>query len=450
MTGSATDPAGGRASLGARVAEDPERDERIAYLATGFALGALETAELRELYDALREKGDAGRSAASTAWKVLGLTVDLRSTLGTQLQDTVAHRVEAMATGADEEGQFVDRFRSTMGIAHPRLAEVEIPSAVRRGGRIALLVALALGAVAAAALLLTRRGPERIARVGSVRGTVTVEGGALAPGAVLDRRPVIVGPGGLVELKWPEGHAVTVEGPANVVPQGEGLSLSSGRAWVAAAGAFTVGLPDGRARLEAGSVLAVEVAGNRSVLGMSKGRASLGGEGGARATLEKGRAAVLPDGATGAGLRLFRWQREAVHRVEGATLYLERESDPGAWRFEAVVVWTGRDGSMTVRGDDAGGGEVRLAPGAVVIVPGVASRGGAESRHELAGAPLLARRVTITASPGRAPSVSVEGLADPLPAPFADPPAEVRLAGSARLTSANYHTGPPPAPTPAK
>jgi len=427
MTGSATDPAGGRPSGGARVDEPSERDERIAYLATGFALGALETAELQELYDALREKGDAGRSAASTAWKVLGLTVDLRSTLGTQLQDTVAHRVEAMATGADEESEFVGRFRSTMGIAP-------------------LLIALALGAVVAVALLLARRGPERIARVGSVRGTVTVEGVALAPGSVLDRRPVIVGAGGLVELKWPDGHVVTVEGPANIVPQGEGLSLSSGTAWVAAEGAFTVGLPDGRARLEAGSVLAAEVASNRSVLGMSEGHASLGGEGVARAALEKGRAAVLPDSATGSGLKLFRWQREAVCRAEGATLYLEREGDPGAWRFEVVVVWGGRDASVSLRGGDAGGGEVRLAPGVVVVAP----VGAPESRHELAGAPLLARRVTVTASPGRLPAVSVEGLAEPLPSPFADPPAEVRLAGSARLTSASYHTGPPPGPRSAK
>jgi hypothetical protein len=446
MTGSATDPAGGRASPGAPVAEASEREERIAYLATGFALGALETAELQELYDALREKGDAGRSAASTAWKVLGLTVDLRSTLGTQLQDTVAHRVEAMATGADEEGAFVGRFRSAMGVAHPRLKEVEIPSAVRRGGKVALVVALALAGLAAVALLLARRGPERIARVGTVRGTVTVEGGALAPGAILDRRPIIVGTGGLVELEWPEGHMVTVEGPANVVPQGEGISLSSGTAWVAAEGAFIVGLPDGRARLEAGSALAVEVAANRSVIGVSKGRAILGGEGLASSALEEGHAAVLPDGATGSGLRLFRWQRKSVHRAEGATLFLERESDPGAWRFEVVVAWGGRDGSATFRGEGPESGEVRLAPGAVVVAP----RGGAGSRHELAGAPLLARRLTIAASPGRAPSVSVEGLAKPLPAPFADPPAEIRFAGSARLTSVGYHAGPPPAPRSAK
>ncbi|MHC5056888.1 MAG: hypothetical protein ACYTKD_19570 [Planctomycetota bacterium] len=446
MTKRATGPAGGNASGETRLAQSAESEERIAYLATGFALGALETAELRELYDALREKGDAGRSAASTAWKVLGLTVDLRATLGTQLQDTVAHRVEAMATGADEQGEFVDRFRSQMGIARPRLAEVEIPGAVRRGGRIALIAALALGAVVAVALLLARRGPERIARVGLVRGTATVEGSALAPGVVLDRRPVIVGSGGLVELEWPDGHEVTVEGPANLVPQGEGLSLSSGTAWVAAGGAFTVGLPDGRARLEAGSVLAVEVAANRSVLGVSEGSASLTGEGVARAALEKGRAAVLPDGATGTALRLFRWQREAVCRAEGATLLLEREGDPGAWRFEAVVIWGGSDGSLSVRGGEAKGGEVRLAPGAVVVAP----PGGSEIRHELRGAPLLPRRVEITTSPGRAPAVRVEGLAAPLPAPFTDPPAEVRLSGSARLASASFHTGPPPAPRSAK
>ncbi|MHC4249223.1 MAG: hypothetical protein ACYS9X_08865, partial [Planctomycetota bacterium] len=203
MTERATGPAGGSASGETRLARSAEREERIAYLATGFALGALETAELRELYDALREKGDAGRSAASTAWKVLGLTVDLRATLGTQLQDTVAHRVEAMATGADEQGEFVDRFRSQMGIARPRLAEVAIPGAVRRGGRIVLIAALALGAMAALALLLARRGPERIARVGLVRGTATVEGSALAPGASRTSPPFASPPRTLREPSLP-------------------------------------------------------------------------------------------------------------------------------------------------------------------------------------------------------------------------------------------------------
>lgn len=423
------------------VAGDTEHEERIAYLATGFALGALETAELQELYDALREKGRAGRSAAGVAWKVLGLTVDLRASLGTQFQDTVVHRVAAAAGDADGPDEFIDRFRAQMGTPRPRLGEVDIPDSARRAGRAALVAAAALAALALVAFVFLRPGPEEIALVRSVRGTATVEGGALTPGAALDRRPVIVGAGGLVELEWPEGHAVAVEGPANLVPQGGGLSLSSGAAWVRTGGAFTVGLPDGRARLDAGTAFAVEVAANRSVLGVSKGRASLGGEG-SGAALEPGQAAALPDAATGGAPARFRWRREAAWHGDAGARILESDRDAAVWRFEAVLAWGTKDDSAELRGPAGARGAVRIEPGALVIV----DREGRATRHELAGAPLLARRVEMTASAGRSPEVRVEGLAWPVSSPFDGPPSELRLGGAARLRQSRYHTGPPPGP----
>lgn len=443
MTQGGTSSGGAAGTEGAPpVAGDAEREERIAYLATGFALGALETAELQELYDALREKGRAGRSAAGVAWKVLGLTVDLRATLGTQFQDTVAHRVAAAAGDADEPDEFMDRFRAQMGTPRPRLGEVDIPKGARRAGRAAVVAVVALAAFALAAFVLLRPGPEEIALVRSVRGTATVEGRALTPGVALDRRPVIVGAGGLVQLERPEGHAVAVEGPANLVPQGGGLSLSSGAAWVRTGGPFTVGLPDGRARLDAGTAFAVEVAGNRSVLGVSEGRAALGGEGTGGAALEPGQAAALPDAATGGDPARFRWRREATWRGDAGARLLESDSDAAVWRFEAVLAWGTKDDSAEIRGPAGAGGAVRIEPGALVVV----DREGRTTRHELAGAPLLARRVEMTASAGRSPEVRVEGLARPVSIPFDGPPSELRLGGAARLRQSRYHTGPPPGP----
>ena len=65
---------------------------RIAELATGFALGELDEAELRELYGALRD-ARTGAASARVAWQALDVVGDLRSGLNERFQDALRHRL---------------------------------------------------------------------------------------------------------------------------------------------------------------------------------------------------------------------------------------------------------------------------------------------------------------------------------------------------------------------
>ena len=61
-------------------------------LATGFALGELNDAELKDLYEHLRN--DDAEEAAKLTWKVLAHTLDMRMKLSPQFLDTIRHRIE--------------------------------------------------------------------------------------------------------------------------------------------------------------------------------------------------------------------------------------------------------------------------------------------------------------------------------------------------------------------
>jgi len=247
---------------------DRPRDERIHELATAYALNEASEAELQELYDLLRADGDAGRAAANVAWQALQVHGDLRQGLSTQFQDTLLHRLQHVRSN-----RFTAALRSKLGLRLPGLSEVGDPQGRRALPLVPLGIGLLLllGIVLLAVPLVTRREP--VAMVLAVGGSPTQAGQALVPKAQLDRRQVVVPPGSEVTIVWAAGGRVRVAGPANLVPQGQGLSLVSGRAWIVTAAEFTIGLPDGTVVIARGSRVAIAVADGRSVVGVSTGTA---------------------------------------------------------------------------------------------------------------------------------------------------------------------------------
>jgi len=422
---------------GARRAADESlrmEEDRVAYLATCFALGEMDSSELREFYDLLRRPGDAGSRAAQTAWKVLGLTLDLRATLGTSFQDTVAHRVER------GEGEFVGELKERLGLTRARLGEVSPPRATGRTRPIVRDLLAAGAAIAALVIVLASARRDEVASVAEVRGLAMVEGSALAPGMPLSRRPIVVPPGARVRLSWSAGHEARLEGPANAVPQTEGLSLSSGTAHVRSARQFTIGLPDRQVVCGKGARVSARALASRSALGVAEGRVLVRDHGPRGATELAAGSALAGDSPS------FPWETEPRWRVEDGRMSLLADRRAACWFFRAVLKLAGPSDAivLALRGpsDAAGaraGWELRLEPGALAVTVADEAR-----RIALRGAPMLERTITIEAWPEEPVGVAVTGLEEPLRLPWGPPALEVGLFGRSELEAVAFHTGPPP------
>ena len=106
-----------------------DRDQRTMELATGFALGELDDAELEEFYELLREPGDLGVAAGQLAWETLGTMVDLRAQMGSSFQDTIYLK---LAEGSKDDARFATKVRSKIGKSRPRLQPVAAPDPTNR------------------------------------------------------------------------------------------------------------------------------------------------------------------------------------------------------------------------------------------------------------------------------------------------------------------------------
>lgn len=382
-------------------------------------------AELRELYDHLRDPGERGARAARIAWEQLGVATDLRTQLGASFQDTVKHRVGS----AGMSDRFVRDARRKFGAGRPSLSEVDAPDGRRRRWpwRLAAALALAVGLGLLATVIVTGRSAEVPCRVAEVVGEAALGGTALVAGQRLDHRQVAVPAGSQLVLEWEDGSLAVVAGPANAVVQPSGLSLSSGLAWIAAAAPFTCGLPDDTARLAAGTRVATEVRESRSVVAVSEGSAAL-------------TARTLAAGEAASNAAVFAWVWHAM------PYFPERTDASPDWDLDATARWRdpGESVALVVVDDLAKAGwSLRWRPGSIEALPLGAD---APARSiALPGAPLGDAAVTLSAARGRlrvthhGAVLFDEGLA---------PASSLGIAadGRSRLARASFHTGPPPAP----
>lgn len=420
-----------------------EHEKRIADLATGFAQGELDILELNELYERLRESGESGSRAARVTWEVLGTVTDLRAAISTRFEDTVDHRVRTGAgddASGDDSTGFVSGLMGRLGVRRRTLQEVDTPL-LGHGPRAGLkAVALIAALICLGGYLLFVQGrPTENATIRGIKGGVMVEGKYVSPGQSLDGRPVILQADARLTLEWPDGHAVTILGPANVVPHDTGISLSSGQARVRAADPFTLGLPDGQAVCPKNSHVTAWVYANRSVVAARSGNLTL-------RLQEKNDPVIVKSGwaadTTGA---MFRY--ETVHlpppAISNTRLDTGLDRSATAWELSIRVGFDSVEGSCGLYESSAGSEDtltLAIAPGELVLFNDLAE----PEPVPLPGPPLLERTLRFWRAPGQPVRMRVDGLAEDREIHIEVPPAAIELNGAARLESMHAHTGPLP------
>jgi hypothetical protein len=411
-------------------------DTRVADLATGFAIGDLDEAELRELYDLLRDEQGNGARAAQVAWQTLGMVTDIRSQVSTTFQDTVTLRVGQSSMS----GRFTTALLRRLGMRNGGLQPVETPQPKTQLRMALWLVVASLGGalLAGGSAWLWSLAARGTVVVTALHGSATIAGQSLTPGAEVDHRSLVVKPGGQVTLSWGDGTSAALAGgddgsEAVATVRGDGLTLLRGRAWVTARRGFHLHLPDRRCRAEQDeSAVAVQVIAGRGFVGVRRG-----------AVRDDRLGQVLSDnqGSGPAGAFAWQWEWDAL----SGTL-ARGASPPPDWRLKSEVVW--RDLSDAVRmvftaGGGVHGVELRLVPGLVVV-----QQDGRElQRLALPGSPLLALPLEVRQHDGRMLSVAVDLLS--LHVPLAQPIGGYRLHldGGAMITVETFHPLPTPRPT---
>jgi len=405
------------------------REQRVQELATGFALGELNDQELKELYNHLREPGDAGRIAGEVAWQALGACIDLRAELGTAFQDSIYLKLSE--SGEAGTAAFVTKMRSRLGHSRPRLQPVEVTTSMSRRRWWAPLAAgiVVVGLLAAALWWQSDRQPP-VATVQDVVGLVSQDGRALRVNDGLDRRQISIAAAAQISIAWEDGSTAVIAGPASVVTGRNSLSLLAGRAWLRTRGELTVGLPDRSEalRLPNGCALAIAIRDNRSTLALAAGRLDT-----LRPPLEPGTVIAFQRDSSAypwvqqeltSGMRVQPGSAQAQWSLDGSI----RFTDPNA----AVVIHIDLDDQHTCEG---------------VLSPGnVALRIDGREVHRLAlgGAPLTERDILVEAQ-GPVLTISIGGqkLEATLPASVAN----VFWDGvSGTITNARFRTGPEPKP----
>jgi hypothetical protein len=393
-SGVATTPSGGTPTL-------PEQEARIAELATGFALGELDEAELRELYGALRD-ARTGAASARVAWQSLDVVGDLRSGLNERFQDALRHRLAS----APDDG-FAARMWRRLGFAARGLDPVTAP-APSPVARTVALITVVLGAMAlavGATLLALGHHAGAPATVTAVLGETRSGERVLIPGAGLDQRRLAVTPNGQVSLAWPDGASAVLVGPwlpegsgrADALAHTNGLELAEGRAWVSAGPGFTVLLPDRTCTVtESDTELAIEVIDRHSWIGVARGACDGGG----------GTAVAARQGIGPAGVYSWTWKWDAVSgTLPGAGAGAGQP--PRTWRLSADLGWSAGGDGADFALESTGKHTVTLAciPGQVVVNVDGSEAG----RLATTGSPLLATRLDLEQREGRKLTITLAG-----------------------------------------
>lgn len=417
--------------------------QRLSNLAVGFALGELTEPELQELYQRLQDSGDAGREAARTVWQTLTATMHLRSTVSPHFTDTVAHRLSESADQPQPEGKpsFMDSLAQRLGFSRPSLQEIALPSPRPQTRRWLLLATVVILLVLGGLWWLAGHGSR--ATIQALSGSVTMEGIALHPGTVLEYRPVILAPGSTLEIAWPEGHSVRLQGPASLVAHGSGLSLSSGQARIATTIPFVLGLPDGQVRAEEPAEFVVEVTGNRSCAGVLKGNLTATGSDDESRVIHTGEAAVP-------GLPAFSWQTSAslpaVENNRPARIYtIAFPADSSCWRIRSRIEWSNPEDEILMHAAARDGLDV--VP--VTIRPDRIIRRDDPDREQVilfSGAPLLPRDFVLQHLADGQTELQIAGNTITFPAGVS--PGSIEVRGQTKLRVLAAFNGPAQLPVP--
>ena len=229
--------------------------QRLDELATGYAIGALNSDELAELHALISEAGPLQSQAIASCWQSLQTTIDLRSVVGKQFEDTVRHRV-SKPNGAS----FVGSVLARIGFRKPGLRPLDVPPDLPPVATSSRFMGLVLGAilvVLAVAWWLFGRNAT-LAEVTDVRGYAHHFGHALQLGMELEDSLLSVDPGSQLRLLLRDGGQLMAQGPAQITLHDAGLSLPLGRFRIInGSNKQTITLPDHHITLQAHAELEV-------------------------------------------------------------------------------------------------------------------------------------------------------------------------------------------------
>ncbi len=404
-------------------------EQRVQELATGFALGELNDQELKELYDSLREPGDAGRIAGEIAWQALGACIDLRAELGTAFQDSIYLKLSE--SGEAGTAAFMTKVRSRLGHSRPRLQPVDVTARVsRRRWWVPLVLGIALAGMLTATWWWQQKSQPPVASVYAVVGLVAQDGRTVGVNDGLDRRQISIAAAAQITIAWEDGSTAVIAGPANVVTGRNSLSLLSGRAWLRAAGELTVGLPDRSeaVRVPKDSALAIAIRDNRSTLALAAGRLDT-----LRPALELGTVMTFQRDSSA-----YPWVQQEFR----SGTRIKPGSAQAEWTLDGSIQFTEPNAAVVlhINLDDEHTCECVLSPGNVTL------RIDGREIHRLAlgGAPLTERDFHLEAQ-GPILTISLGGqkLETTLPASVAN----VFWDGvSGTINNARFRTGPEPKP----
>lgn len=411
-----------------------DSDGRVIDLATGFALGELQEAELKELYDLLREGEGRGTKAAHVCWQTLGMVTDLRSEVGSAFQDTVRLRLTQ-----DRSGRFTARLLGRLGFRGLGLQPVETPEPSGELRRALWILIGAITTIVLIAILIWTLTDGRGGRasVTALRGAATIAGDPLVPGGQVDHRTLVVKPGGQVTLALSGGTSATIAGgdepgsEAVATLRGNGLVLLRGRAWITARAGFSLVLPDrSSTALTDDTALAAEIIDGRGFVGVRRGELRAD-------RLER---TLTENQAAGpAGAHAWRWEWDASG---GAVA--PGQPAPSDWRFVAEVTWNDPANTALLRflGDAGDDVELRLTPGTVAVAVG----GKETQRVALSGSPLLAIHLDVRQRDRKQLSIAANDIA--LTTPLATGLNRYRLTtdGGATMRVDVFHPLPTPRP----
>ncbi len=418
---------------------NPDTERETEDLAIGFALDELEEAELDRFLAILKARDDRAARTAHLTWQALRTSMDLRASLDRDFVPVTRSRIEkSMHAGPDTTAGALEGVLGRIGASRPRLRTVELPDG-RRVRRPAGLVWLLLPAMLLSLGLAWLLWPTTPAvTCDLVRGRATSEGRVFTAGRDFDlqARPLNLHAGGLARLVWADTANLRLLGPALVVPRGDGVSISTGRAVCATTTPFTIGLPDHALRLGPATTAVVQVLPgegrlHRSQIGVQSGRLV------AHSDARTGPLAIPPGSYLAFDGSLHPWHRR-LHLTADPAGGRRFEPSPGpdaTFRLQAEFV--PEEAEASCRLIDAQKRSLAITTTALRI-------GGSDADSRilpLDGAPLRPRSLLLQSVGTDRVRVTLSGLDSPVVIDFGAP---VRIFSPEPLRHLVANTGPPP------
>ena len=416
------------------MSADTPDDKRIEELASGFALGELQEDELKEFYDYLRaEQGD---EVAAVTWRTLSSTLDMKMKMSPHFADTIRHRIEHGDESADDA--FSGGILKRLGKQRKQLDPVQLAEQKKRRQSL-LIIAAPIIIIILAVVFWLQSGDAYLPTVSHVSGgKVFQEGDPLEVKQRVDQRQIALAKGALLTLKWPNGDQASVQGPATILAQRNGLSVVNGIVWLQADVGFTIGLPDQQVKTKEQSRLSLSVEESVSVLGVESGLVSYG-------STESEHIHELAQGrALWNGEREFAWHYSSNAGIDMNPVQLEMDPTASYWSCNFTVSFSSDEAMLLARGLDEKAEEMLLKIQAKSVS---AHKNDVELwRYALSGAPRSPRRVLIEGRQGAATLLTVSGLDKKIQWHLHAPLDAIEMEGPVALKDLRFRTGPPPIP----